>query len=196
VKEEPIRGVIDDNSFLGFAVTKKARHHMANTPEQMSTALARELVRDGNTDRLIGDARAIDELNQAIIKEFRANQGKVGFPMEGMPVLLLTMTGAKTGRTLVRPLCYSRDGDRLVIIASYGGAPRNPPWYHNLVANPLVTVEVGTEKFKAKATQVYDSERDRLFAETAKLMPLFSDYQNKTKRRIPVLILTRIEEGK
>jgi deazaflavin-dependent oxidoreductase (nitroreductase family) len=169
---------------------------MANTPEQMSTALARELVRDGNTDRLIGDARAIDELNQAIIKEFRANQGKVGFPMEGMPVLLLTMTGAKTGRTLVRPLCYSRDGDRLVIIASYGGAPRNPPWYHNLVANPLVTVEVGTEKFKATATQVYDSERDRLFAETAKLMPLFSDYQNKTKRRIPVLILTRIEEGK
>ena len=109
---------------------------MANTPEQISTAQARELVRDGDTDRLIADPRAIDELNQSVIKEFRANQGKVGGPMEGMPVLLLTMTGAKTGRTLVRPLCYSRDGDRLVIIASYGGAPRNPPWYHNLVANP------------------------------------------------------------
>ena len=77
---------------------------------------------------------------------------------------MLTMTGAKTGRTLVRPLAYSRDGDRLVIIASYGGAPRNPPWYHNLVANPDVTVEVGTEKFKARATEVKGAERDRLFA--------------------------------
>jgi deazaflavin-dependent oxidoreductase (nitroreductase family) len=68
----------------------------------------------------------------------------------GQPLLLLTMIGAKTGRTLVRPLCYSRDGHRLVIIASRGGDPRNPPWYYNLVANPVVIVEVGTEKFKAK----------------------------------------------
>ncbi len=83
-----------------------------------------------------------------------------------------------------------------MIIASYGGAPRNPPWYHNLVANPVVTVEVGTEKFKARATQVYGAERDRLFAEAAKLIPLFTDYQNKTKRQIPLLILTRIEGGK
>jgi deazaflavin-dependent oxidoreductase (nitroreductase family) len=169
---------------------------MANTPEQISTALARELVRDGDTDRLIADPRAIDELNQSVIKEFRANQGKVGGPMEGWSVLLLTMTGAKTSRTLVRPLCYSRDGDRLVIIASYGGAPRNPPWYHNLVANPDVTVEVGTEKFKARATQVYGAERDRLFAEAAKLEPLLTVYQTKTKRQIPLLILTRIEGGK
>jgi deazaflavin-dependent oxidoreductase (nitroreductase family) len=168
---------------------------MANTPEPMSTARARELVRDGDTDRLIADPRAIDELNQSIIKEFRANQGKVDFPA-GMPVLLLTMTGAKTGRTLVRPLCYSRDGDRLVIIASYGGAPRNPPWYHNLLANPVVTVEVGTENFKARATEVHGAERDRLFAEAAKLMPLFTDYQNKTRRQIPLLILTRIEGEK
>jgi deazaflavin-dependent oxidoreductase (nitroreductase family) len=107
--------------------------------------------------------------------------------------LLLTMTGAKTGRTLVRPLCYSRDGERIVIIASYGGAPRNPPWYYNLVANPIVTVEVGTEKFKAKAAQVYDSERSRLFDAAAEVLPLFTDYQNKTKREIPVLTLTRID---
>jgi deazaflavin-dependent oxidoreductase (nitroreductase family) len=168
---------------------------MADTHEQISTTLSRELVRDGDTDRLIANPRAIDELNQSVIKEFRANQGKVGGPLEAMPVLLLTMTGARTGRTLVRPLCYSRDGERLVIIASYGGAPRNPPWYHNLVANPEVTVEVGTEKFKARATQVYGAERDRLFAEAAKLMPLFTDYQNKTKRQIPLLILTRIDGG-
>jgi deazaflavin-dependent oxidoreductase (nitroreductase family) len=146
-----------------------------------------------DTDRLLADPRAIDELNQSIIKEFRANRGKVGGSMEGMPILLLTMTGAKTGRTLVRPLCYSRDDDLIVIIASYGGGPRNPPWYHNLIANPVVTVEVGTEKFKARATQVYGAERDRLFAAQAKLMPFFTDYQNKTNRQIPVLTLTRIE---
>ena len=169
---------------------------MANTPEPISTTQARELVRDGDTDRLIADPRAIDELNQSVIKEFRANQGRVGGPMAAMPVLLLTMTGAKTGRSLVRPLAYSRDGDRLVIIASYGGAPQNPPWYHNLVANPDVTVEVGTEKFNARATEVHGAERDRLFAEAAKRMPLFAEYQNKTKRQIPLLILTRIDGGK
>src|SRR5882757_7476243 len=125
---------------------------MANIPEEV------------DVDRLITDPSAMDELNQSVIKEFRANQGKVEGSAAGMPILLLTMTGAKTGRTLLRPLCYSRDGDRLVIIASYGGAPRNPPWYHNLIANPVVTVEVGTEKFEAMATQVHGAERDRLFA--------------------------------
>jgi deazaflavin-dependent oxidoreductase (nitroreductase family) len=169
---------------------------MAKAPEQISTAQAGELIRSGDTDRLIGNSQAIDEFNQSIIKEFRANQGNVGGLMGGMPVLLLTMTGAKTGRTLVRPLCYSRDVDRLVIIASYGGAPRNPPWYHNLIANPVVTVEVGTEKFKARATQVHGAERDRLYAEMAKQMPLFADYQNKTKRQIPLLTLTRIDGEK
>ena len=166
---------------------------MADKPEQISTATARELIRDGDTDRLIADPRAVDELNQSVIEEFRANQGRVGGPLDHMPVLLLTMTGAKTGRTLVRPVCYCRDGDRLVIIASYGGAPRNPPWYYNLVANPLVTVEVGTEMFRARAEQVDGSERSRLFDVAAKLIPLFADYQKKTKREIPVLKLTRID---
>jgi deazaflavin-dependent oxidoreductase (nitroreductase family) len=111
----------------------------------------------------------------------------------GWPVLLLTITGAKTGRTLVRPLCYSRDRERIVVIASRGGAPRNPPWYYNVVANPVVTVEVGIEKFRARAAQVYGSERARLFDAAAKLLPLFADYQKKTKREIPVLTLTRID---
>jgi deazaflavin-dependent oxidoreductase (nitroreductase family) len=154
---------------------------MASTPEE------------ADVDRLVTNPRAMDELNQSVIKEFRANQGKVGGPMEGMPILLLTMIGAKTGRTLVRPLCYSRDGYRIVIIASYGGAPRNPPWYHNLVANPLVTVEVGAEKFKATAVQVHGAERERLFDAQAKLMSFFADYQKKTKRQIPVLTLTRVD---
>ncbi|HXD89414.1 MAG TPA: nitroreductase family deazaflavin-dependent oxidoreductase [Candidatus Binataceae bacterium] len=148
---------------------------------------------DMNADRLVADPGAIDKLNQAVVKEFRANQGKVGGAMEGMPIVLLTMTGAKTGRTLIRPLCYSRDGDRIVIIASYGGAPKNPPWYHNLVKNPVVTVEVGAEKYKARAAQVSGAERDRLFAAQAKLMPFFNDYQQKTKRSIPVLTLTRVD---
>jgi deazaflavin-dependent oxidoreductase (nitroreductase family) len=148
---------------------------------------------DMNADRLVADPGAIDKLNQAVVKEFRANQGKVGGAMEGMPIILLTMTGAKTGRTLIRPLCYSRDGDRIVIIASYGGAPKNPPWYHNLVKNPVVTVEVGAEKYKARAAQVSGAERDRLFAAQAKLMPFFNDYQQKTKRSIPVLTLTRVD---
>jgi hypothetical protein len=99
---------------------------MANTPEQISTAQARELIRDGDTEKLRGNPRAVDELNRSVIQEFRANQGQVGGSLEGWPMLLLTMTGAKTRRTLVRPLCYSRDGDRIVIIASYGGAPYNP----------------------------------------------------------------------
>jgi len=144
-------------------------------------------------NRLIADPRAMDQMNQGVISEFRANQGRVSGPMEGMPILLLTMTGAKSGRTLIRPLCYSRDGDRLVIIASFGGAPRNPPWYHNLVANPVVTVEVGTEKFKARAAQTSGAERQRLFDAQARLMPFFYDYQKKTKRQIPVLTLTRID---
>jgi deazaflavin-dependent oxidoreductase (nitroreductase family) len=144
-----------------------------------------------DVDNLISDPGAIDKLNQAVITEFRANGGKVGGPMEGMPILLLTMTGAKTGRTLIRPLCYSRDGEKLVIIASYGGAPKNPPWYHNLIANPAVTVELGTEKFKARATKMSGAERDRLFAAQAKHMPFFNDYQKKTKRQIPVFSLTR-----
>jgi deazaflavin-dependent oxidoreductase (nitroreductase family) len=148
---------------------------------------------EADVDRLLADPRAMDELNQAVISEFRANQGRVSGQMEGMPILLLTMTGAKTGRTLTRPLCYSRDGDRIVIIASYGGAPRNPPWYHNLVANPVVTVEVGAEKFKASAKQTSGAERQRLFDAQAHLMPFFSDYQKKTQRQIPVLTLTRLD---
>jgi deazaflavin-dependent oxidoreductase (nitroreductase family) len=146
-----------------------------------------------DADRLVADPRAMDELNQAVISEFRSNQGRVSGPMEGMPILLLTMTGAKTGRTLTRPLCYSRDGVRIVIIASYGGAPRNPPWYHNLLGNSVVTVEVGAEKFKARATQTSGAERQRLFDAQARLMPFFNDYQKKTKRQIPVLTLTRVD---
>ena len=134
----------------------------------------------------------LNEFNKKVIAEFRANQGKVGGQMENMPVMLLTMTGAKTGRTITKPLVYTTDGDRIVIIASFAGAPKNPAWHNNLVANPEVTVEVGTEKFRAKAEVTSGEERQRLFDAQAKQMPIFNDYQKKTDRQIPVFVLNRI----
>jgi deazaflavin-dependent oxidoreductase (nitroreductase family) len=133
----------------------------------------------------------LDDFNQGVIKAFRANQGKVGGQMAGMPVLLLTTTGAKTGRSLTRPLVYTRDGDRIVIIASFAGNPHNPPWYHNLVANPVATVEVGADKFQVRATVTSGEERRRLFDHQAEQMAIFKEYEKKTSRQIPVVVLTR-----
>jgi deazaflavin-dependent oxidoreductase (nitroreductase family) len=142
--------------------------------------------------KLAANLKAMDDFNQGVIKEFRTNQGKVGGMMEGMPVMLLTTRGAKTGRQLTRPLVFSRDGDRVVIVASYAGGPRNPPWYHNLVANPVATVEIGTDKFQARASATSGAERERLFERHAAAMPIFNDYKQKTTRQIPVLVLQRI----
>jgi len=131
------------------------------------------------------------EFNRGIIDEFRANGGKVSGQFAGAPMMLLTTTGAKSGRTLTSPLVYTKDGDRMVIIASKGGAPNNPAWYHNVVANPKVTVEVGTEKFTANARVTEGEERDRLFKAQADRMPNFNEYQQKTSRVIPVIVLER-----
>lgn len=135
----------------------------------------------------------MNDFNQQVIKEFRANQGKVGGHVANMPVLLLTATGAKSGRSITKPLVYTKDGDRIVVIASFAGAPKNPPWYNNLVANPEATVEVGTERFRVRATEVTGEERQRLFDRQAQQMSIFTDYQKKTTRQIPVLVLTRID---
>ena len=133
----------------------------------------------------------LNDFNQSVISEFRANQGKVGGQLANMPVLLLTMTGAKSGRALTRPLVYTTDGDRLVVIASFAGAPHNPAWYHNLVANPVATVELGSERFRVRAAVTAGEERQRLFNCQAEQMPIFAEYQQKTTRQIPVLVLTR-----
>jgi deazaflavin-dependent oxidoreductase (nitroreductase family) len=109
----------------------------------------------------------------------------------GAPIVLLTTKGAKSGATYTTPLVYTRDGERLVIIASKGGAPTNPAWFHNLVANPDVTIEVGPEKYEAKAVVTEGEERDRLFNAQAALMPNFAEYQKNTTRRIPVVVLER-----
>src|SRR5712691_13483527 len=135
----------------------------------------------------------LNDFNQNVISEFRANQGKVGGQLANMPVLLLTMTGAKSGRALTRPLVYTTDGDRLVVLASFAGGPKNPPWYHNLVANPEATVELGSDRFRVRATATSGKERQRLFNRHAEQMPIFTEYQQKTTRQIPVFVLTRLD---
>jgi deazaflavin-dependent oxidoreductase (nitroreductase family) len=131
------------------------------------------------------------EFNNKVIADFRANGGKVGAPFEGMPMILITNRGAKSGKEYTTPLVYSTDGDRYVVIASMGGAPKDPQWYRNMVTNPDVTVEVGTETFPAVVTEAKGDERDRLYAAQAAVMPFFNDYAAKTDRVIPVLVLTR-----
>lgn len=133
-----------------------------------------------------------NNFNQAIIDEFRANEGKVGGYFAGAPMLLLHTVGAKSGQPRVSPLVYTSDGDRLVIIASKGGAPSNPDWYYNLKASPLVEVERGTERFKARATVAEEPERTRLFDQMVAERPGFGDYQRKTTRVLPVIVLERV----
>lgn len=132
------------------------------------------------------------EWNRANIEEFRANGGKVGGQFAGAPLLLLTTTGARTGQRRTSPVMYLQDGERLLVFASKAGAPTNPDWYHNLRANPTVTVEVGTETFEARATVLSGEERDRFYARQATLYPGFAEYQQKTSRVIPVVALERL----
>jgi deazaflavin-dependent oxidoreductase (nitroreductase family) len=131
----------------------------------------------------------MEDFNRAIIDEFRANDGKVGGPFEGAPVLLLTATGAKSGERRTTPVMYLPDGERMVIFASKGGAPTNPGWYHNLRANPRATVEVGSDTVEVQAVVTEGDERERLFRKQAELYPQFADYEQKTTRQIPVVAL-------
>ena len=133
-----------------------------------------------------------NDWNRQVIEEFRSHEGKVGGPFEGSPLLLLTTIGAKSGQQRINPLVYLPDGERMIIVASKGGAPTNPDWYYNIVAHPDVTVEVGTEKFPVHAT-VYMSgeERDQLYNRMAAKNPQFAEYQTKTTRKIPIIVLAR-----
>jgi len=133
----------------------------------------------------------MDDFNKAVIDEFRANEGKVGGHFEGAPVLLLTATGAKSGQQRTTPVMYLPDGDRMVIFASKAGADTNPGWFHNLVANPSATVEVGGDTVEVQALVTEGEERERLFRTQAELYPQFADYEKKTTRQIPVVALER-----
>jgi deazaflavin-dependent oxidoreductase (nitroreductase family) len=144
------------------------------------TSIAGEMMSDRN------------DWNKAVIEEFRANQGKVK-AMGGIPLLLLTTTGAKSGKSRLNPLAYVMDSNHWVVIASKGGAPTNPDWYYNVVANPVVDLEFGTgEHVTARATPISDGvERDRLYAKMVAVNPGFADYERKTTRKIPVVVLER-----
>ncbi len=130
--------------------------------------------------------------NQALIDEFRTNAGQVTGMFAGAPLVLITTTGAKSGKRRTTPIVYTTDGDNVVIIASKGGAPTSPDWFHNLVANPDVTVELANEKFEARARVAEEPERERLYRAQAALMPNFAEYEKATTRKIPVVVLERV----
>ncbi len=131
----------------------------------------------------------MDDFNSTIIQEFRDNGGRVGGPFEGAPMLLLTTVGAKTGKARVNPMMYLAEDGRRYVFASKAGAPTNPDWYHNLVAHPDVSIEVGTDVIEVVAVPLTGSERDRVYAEQASRYPGFAVYQEKTDRVIPVVAL-------
>ncbi len=129
-----------------------------------------------------------NERNKAVIEEFRANGGRV---KGGGSLILLTTTGAKTGQPRIAPLMLVNDGDRLLAVASKGGAPKHPDWYLNLLAHPQVTVEVGTEKFTTTARVLTGAEREQAFKRAAEVFPPYAQYQQMTTREIPVIALER-----
>ena len=131
----------------------------------------------------------MNDFNRQIIEEFRANGGKVGGGFEGAPMLLLHTTGAKSGKERVNPLVYQADGDRIVIFASKAGADTHPDWFHNVRANPEVTIEVGTETETRRARVAEGEERERIWAKQKQDMPGFAEYEAKTERVIPVVVL-------
>jgi len=131
----------------------------------------------------------MSDWNTQIIEEFRANGGKVGGQFEGAPLLLLHSTGAKSGQARVNPMMYQADGDNFAVFASKAGAPTNPDWYHNLVANPRAAIEVGDTTINVIARITEGDDRDRLWSRQKELYPGFADYEAKTTREIPVIIL-------
>ncbi|SRR6266516_1516560 len=134
-----------------------------------------------------------NDYNRQLIEEFRASRNKVDGAFDGRPLLLLTTTGARSGKRRTTPMMYVPDGDRLLVIASNAGAPTHPDWYRNLVAYPQVTVEVGTETFDAIAVVTEGEERRRLWTGIVELYPFFAEHQAKISRQIPVIVLSRRE---
>lgn len=135
------------------------------------------------------------DFNAKIIEEFRANEGRVGDMFEGMPLLLLHHTGAKSGKSRINPLAYQSDDGRYVVFASKAGSPTNPDWYYNLKAHPHVTIEVGTDTIEAHAGEAAGEERERLYRTQAERIPQFAEYEQKAGRVIPVMVLTPVNTG-
>jgi deazaflavin-dependent oxidoreductase (nitroreductase family) len=141
---------------------------------------------------ILGTMTDANDPNRKIIEEFRANDGIVGGMFEGLPLLLLHHVGAKSGTDRVNPLAYQRlADDSVAVFASKGGYPTNPDWFHNLVANPEVTVEVGTDRYPAKARVASGDERERIWSTQKKAFPQFAEYEGKVSREIPVIVLDK-----
>ena len=132
--------------------------------------------------------------NQKMIDEFRANEGKVGGPFEGAPMIIIHTKGRKSGKTYENPLVYQDVDGNFAIFASKGGAPEHPDWYRNIVANPEMEAEVGTEKIKVRARELEGEEREKIWTKQKERMPGFAEYEEKTKgiRDIPVILLERV----
>jgi len=134
----------------------------------------------------------MNDFNREIVDEFRANGGKVGGPFKGAQLLLLHSTGAKSGQERIAPLVYRTDGDHFVVFGSKAGAPTNPDWYHNLRANPKASVEVGTDTYDVTARVAEGEEHDRIWEQQKRDIPNFAEYEKKTDRKIPVIVLERV----
>lgn len=145
---------------------------------------------DAATDHYRHD---VSGFNNRVVAEFRANGGNVGGPFVTTPLLLITTIGARSGLPRTTPLSYTEDGGRIVVLASNAGGPNNPDWYHNLRANPVATVELGTEQFQVQASVVEGEERQRLYGQHVAIMPGYAEYQEQAPRQIPVLALERID---
>jgi deazaflavin-dependent oxidoreductase (nitroreductase family) len=130
-----------------------------------------------------------NDFNDKIIAEFRANGGKLGGPFEGAPVLLLHTTGARSGHERVNPVMYQRVGDDYAVFASKAGAPTNPDWYHNILAHPGVQAEIGAQTLPLTARVAQGDERDQIWSAQKSAYPGFAEYEEKTSREIPVVIL-------
>jgi deazaflavin-dependent oxidoreductase (nitroreductase family) len=135
------------------------------------------------------------DFNAGIIEEFRSHGGRVGGPFEGSTLLLLHHTGARTGTERVNPLAYLADDGRYVVFASKAGAPTNPDWYHNLMANPDTRIEVGIETVDVRAAEASGEERERLYRAQAERVPQFAEYEARAGRMIPVIVLTPAAAG-
>jgi deazaflavin-dependent oxidoreductase (nitroreductase family) len=139
----------------------------------------------------MSDTNDFNDFNRRIIEEFRANGGKVGGQFEGAPMLLLHTTGAKSGEERVNPLVYQQVGEELAVFGSRGGAPTHPDWYRNILAEPSVTVEVGTETVPMQARITSGEERDRIWEQQKAIAPGFAEYEKTANREIPVVLLSR-----
>ena len=133
----------------------------------------------------------LNDWDRQIINEFRASEGNVGGQFAGVPLLLLTTTGAKSGQQRTNPLVYLSEGGHIYVFAGNRGAPTNPAWYHNLVAHPDVTVELGSDKFEARATVMSGAEGDRLGNIQLQRIPTLAELQAKITRKVPVVLLER-----